>query len=74
MAGFKSVIGTLWSVEDEFSISLSQSFYKHMLEGGEMRADNAALCLHKALQEARSHKGDDRWNMFYWLPYVHIGI
>ncbi|KAH7905794.1 CHAT domain-containing protein [Hygrophoropsis aurantiaca] len=48
-SGFKSVIGTMWAVDDEIAHYMVSAFYKAMFEHG-MDYTKAAASLHKAMQ------------------------
>ena len=69
-AGFRSVIGTMWAVDDEYTNEITSRFYKSMLdESGRLDHTRAALALHRTMRSLRSSSIplDQR------ILYVHIG-
>ncbi|KAJ5626997.1 CHAT domain-containing protein [Penicillium herquei] len=55
LAGFRHVIGTLWSVDDEFSVEMARMVYKFLLKNG-LTDDSVDQALHNAIRTLR-----DRW-------------
>ncbi|MFD3524956.1 CHAT domain-containing protein [Streptomyces sp. NPDC058653] len=70
-AGWRHVIGTLWSVDDERTADLTGLLYERMIEDGTIRTDLAARALHGAVRTLRRDDIDNevRW----WIPYLHAG-
>ena len=79
LAGFPTVIGTLWQIEDKHSEEVAKWVYRAMLTA-EAKLDirNAARGLHFAirklreefLKESRSTTSDP----VTWAPYIHVGV
>ncbi|TFK16512.1 hypothetical protein FA15DRAFT_650851 [Coprinopsis marcescibilis] len=72
-AGFRGVVGTMWSISDNDAPVIADAFYAHMFRHGTERppdATEAAYALHLAVQKIRDG-GAKFWN---WVPYVHFGI
>ncbi|CAE6427533.1 unnamed protein product [Rhizoctonia solani] len=69
MAGYSSVIATMWPVRDEEARTVSKHVYGKLL-GAEAAYTESAAALHSALGELRKKKVslDD------WLPFVHFGV
>ncbi|KAG1783411.1 CHAT domain-containing protein [Suillus placidus] len=70
-AGVKSVIGTLWKVNDSTVQRLVEAFYKNLCGDGTMNSKRAARALHRAVQSLACDKDmplDQR------IVFVHIGI
>jgi len=70
-AGVKSVIGTLWNVEDSTVRHLVEAFYKNFCGDGKMNSKRAARSLHKAVQSLANNRDiplDQR------IVFIHIGI
>lgn len=63
----KSVLGTLWPVEDNAAKTLMQQFYRGISGGGLSKA--------QALRQAQLGllKNDEFRDPFYWAPFVLIG-
>ncbi|KAJ5716189.1 CHAT domain-containing protein [Penicillium malachiteum] len=55
LAGFRHVIGTLWSVDDEFSVEMAKIVYESLLKYG-LTDDSVDQALHHAIGTLR-----DRW-------------
>ncbi|KAL6827279.1 CHAT domain-containing protein [Trichoderma sp. SZMC 28015] len=90
LAGFRHVIGTLWSVEDELCVEIAEMTYTS-LKGG-MRDDLVSRGLHDAIRtlrdrsESRAVDGfregrhaqldddDEELGRPLWIPYVHFGV
>ena len=66
-AGTKSVLTTLWKVDDEATKNLSILFYKYLQTNPK---DDA---LHLAKQEALSGTENDRKHPYFWASMVAIG-
>ncbi|KAF9776442.1 hypothetical protein IL306_005364 [Fusarium sp. DS 682] len=52
IAGFRHVIGTLWSVQDDLSVQMAQMTYEELQESG-ISDDSICQGLHKATRELR---------------------
>ncbi len=66
IAGARSVIVSLWSVDDDATRALMVAFYRHYLELG-----NKAVALQRAMLEVR---GVDGWGEArFWAPFVLVG-
>lgn len=64
-AGAKSVLMTLWSVEEETSLELDESFFRHVKEG-KSKLESLKL----ARQEIRDAGYD---HPFFWAPFILVG-
>jgi len=67
LAGARTVVSTLWSIEDQAALVLMKAFYKH-LGGGESPADSMA----KAKRELLSTYGSKSAPL-YWAGFVVQG-
>lgn len=72
MAGFKTVIATMWSIRDKDAPEIADKVYAHMLEGGVPDCSKAARALHMATQSLRDKIGEERFSA--WVPYIHMGL
>ena len=80
-AGYRSVVGTMWSILDKHGPDLAEFFYEHLLdateEGSEvpktLDGSKAAWALHHATQRLREKIVDSPDPLLVWVPYVHIG-
>ncbi|KAF8121640.1 CHAT domain-containing protein [Boletus edulis] len=66
-AGFRSVIGTMWAVDDAATDKITSTFYKHMVnEPGCLDYTRAAFALHKTMRSVNVPL-DQR------ILYIHLG-
>jgi len=83
LAGFPTVIGTLWQVQDQFSPTVSDVLYRTMLvqDDDVLDINKAAEGLHFAVRKVREDsrqrkfkagKGTD--DPMSWAPYIHVGV
>ncbi|KAF8751653.1 TPR-like protein [Rhizoctonia solani] len=72
MAGYPTVIATMWSIEDGDAPLVADHTYAHMLKDGEPDSTKASYALHQALSALREKVGER--NFISWVPYIHIGI
>ena len=81
LAGYPSVIGTLWSIVDSKSPDLSIEVYQDMLEGDILNTRRSAVALHSAIRNLRDttrivpgfkRKADSDPRL--WAAYVHLGV
>ncbi|KAF8594972.1 hypothetical protein BDV93DRAFT_549011 [Ceratobasidium sp. AG-I] len=71
MAGYKSVIATMWSIGDDDAPLIAEKVYEHLLEGGVPDSRRAAVAVHKATARLREKVGVEAFEK--WAPYIHIG-
>ncbi|KAI0083131.1 CHAT domain-containing protein [Irpex rosettiformis] len=72
--GYKSVVGTMWSISDYIALEVMRVFYtataKQVKSGGELQL---AYVLHEATKGLRSKPV--RTNDFLrWVSFVHFGL
>ncbi|KAF8440054.1 CHAT domain-containing protein [Boletus edulis BED1] len=67
-AGFRSVIGTMWVVDDAETNKITSTFYKHMVdESGCLDHTRAAFALNKTMRLVKDLPLDQR------ILYIHLG-
>ncbi|KAJ7876956.1 CHAT domain-containing protein, partial [Mycena leptocephala] len=72
VAGFRSAVGTLWSMNDEDGPLVADTFYSHLFcNGREPRASDTAEALKRAVEELRATKKVPHER---WIPFIHIGV
>ncbi|KAJ1300976.1 hypothetical protein OPQ81_003400 [Rhizoctonia solani] len=71
MAGYSSVIGTMWSVHDDDAPLVADKVYAQLMEGGKLGNGEAGKALHNAVAELRERVGEKEFGR--WVPYIHIG-
>ncbi|CAE6466667.1 unnamed protein product [Rhizoctonia solani] len=73
VAGYRSVIATMWSIMDEDAPLIADRVYANLFDI--TRSQNShwdsARALHEAVSELRSKVGEKAF--FRWAPFVHIG-
>ena len=71
--GYKSVIGTMWSIYDSSAPVVTKRFYEVMAEqvkvGGELQP---AYALHEATKVLREKYGVS--DFVRWMPFIHFGL
>lgn len=72
VAGYKSVIATMWSIKDNEAPLVAEKVYSHMLGDGNPDSSKAAKALHIAMQSLRETIGEENFEV--WVPYIHIGV
>jgi len=69
-SGFRSVIGSMWSVDDEVAGQVVSAFYDEMFDGSErFDCTRAAVALHKAMKKLRN-----KIPLEQQIVFVHIGV
>lgn len=74
VAGFRHVIGTLWSVQDRAAATVTREFYgaagTDTATGPAFDSSAAAHHLHRAVRALREQRPGQ---LTAWVPFVHIG-
>ena len=65
-AGARSVIASLWAVNDQATLVFLRHFYEHLVKG-----QSASKSLHEAMKMMR--ESDDLNAVKYWAPFMLIG-
>ena len=65
-AGARSVIGSLWAIDDKATLMFMRHFYEHLVKG-----QRASKSLHEAMKMMR--ESDDVNAAKYWAPFILIG-
>lgn len=80
-AGYRSVVSTMWSINDTFGLEIAQEFYRQLLLNqtadsrfAKLDGSCAAYALHQATLKLRLKVGDTEEGLLKWAPYVHFGI
>jgi tetratricopeptide (TPR) repeat protein len=70
LAGYRRVIGTLWTINDQTSVGVARQVYELMLTpSGQLDFVSSATALHHAVRDMRAAGAHAR----LWAPYVHFG-
>jgi tetratricopeptide (TPR) repeat protein len=72
LVGFRSVVGTMWSIDDEDGAFVAKQFYEHLFKDNNSypHASDTAHALHLAVQQLRRNRAP----LSQWVPFIHIGI
>ena len=65
-AGARSVLVSLWAIEDHATMEFMKHFYQHMADG-----KSASVALHQAVKSLR--ESEQFHDVRYWAPFVLIG-
>ncbi|KAG8707389.1 hypothetical protein FRC08_000520 [Ceratobasidium sp. 394] len=71
MVGFRSVVATMWSIEDHDAPLVAARVYEQLLEGGRPNSLKSAGALQAAVGHLREQIGEKEF--WRWVPYVHFG-
>ncbi|KAG9121183.1 hypothetical protein FRC07_002967 [Ceratobasidium sp. 392] len=71
-AGYRTVVASMWSIDDADAPIVTKNFYRYMLEDGRPSERDAARALHDAVGRLRAQVGVKMFGR--WVPYIHIGI
>jgi hypothetical protein len=82
LAGYPSVIGTLWSVFDEQSANVAKQLYELMYTDAQtLDSTRSAVCLHTAIRTLRektttipNFRRKVPNDPFVWAPFIHVGV
>jgi CHAT domain-containing protein len=70
-SGFRSVIGSMWSVDDKVALKVVSAFYGNLVdESGRLDCTCAAVALHKAVKKVRRKNIP----LEQQIVFVHIGV
>ncbi|QRW02345.1 CHAT domain protein [Ceratobasidium sp. AG-Ba] len=72
MAGFSTVIGTMWSIKDEYGPVIAERVYTELLRNGVPDHRGAAEALHKAIAYLRDLVGEEKYED--WASFIHVGV
>ncbi|KAJ1305008.1 hypothetical protein OPQ81_000051 [Rhizoctonia solani] len=71
MAGYPSVIATMWSVVDDDAPFVADKVYAELMKDGKVGNGEAGKALHYAVAALRDKIGEQEFGR--WVPYIHIG-
>lgn len=72
VAGYPSVIATMWSISDKSAPLVADQVYAQLVNDGKLDCTHAARALHTAVGVLREEVGEDAFSD--WVPFIHIGI
>ncbi|CUA76642.1 BAI1-associated protein 3 [Rhizoctonia solani] len=71
MAGYPSVIATMWSVVDQDAPFVADKVYAQLMKDGKLEDGETGRALHNAIAGLREQVGEKEFGR--WVPYIHIG-
>jgi len=77
--GYRSIVATMWSIQDKYGPVVAEGFYKNLMGKGTASSrpgfdsTNTARALHQVIQSVRQQVGDTEQGLLTWVPYVHFG-
>lgn len=72
MAGYRSVVATMWSIDDDDGPIIAKGLYEYLMNDGGGDSTKAAYALHHAVGKLREKVGER--NFAQWVPFIHLGI
>lgn len=70
LAGYRNVVGTLWSIRDDLAVDMAERVYTPLAHGAPVGDEEIARALHAATTELRArHRDEPAW----WAAHVHVG-
>ncbi|TFK61304.1 hypothetical protein BDN72DRAFT_778386 [Pluteus cervinus] len=71
LAGYRSVVGSMWNISDDYAPDFADRFYGRMFDGTQ-RPDyrRSAFALHDAVKMLRR---DMNLGFRVWVPFIHVG-
>ncbi|KAJ7851751.1 CHAT domain-containing protein [Mycena leptocephala] len=73
LAGYRGVIGTMWSIMDHDAPQVAGDVYAHLLEASPPDPMRAAEALHLAVRKLREQLGAKK-SFLHWVPFIHFGV
>ncbi|TFK62160.1 hypothetical protein BDN72DRAFT_827758 [Pluteus cervinus] len=71
VAGYRSVIGTMWQISDEYAPFVADRVYKRLLETPQPDYRRSAYALNEAVRALRKEPGV---GFRHWVPFIHFGV
>ncbi|KAF8804627.1 hypothetical protein BYT27DRAFT_7225266 [Phlegmacium glaucopus] len=76
-AGYRGVVGTMWSICDVHRPAFATEFYQYLLRENSgldgLDSTQAAYALDYATRKVRESLGESDSALLTWVPYVHFG-
>ncbi|KAF6753576.1 CHAT domain-containing protein [Ephemerocybe angulata] len=79
-AGYRRVIGTMWSIGDKSAQEVATTFYEYLLahrndcSAAGFDGTHSAVALHYATQQLRLSLDNSEHSLLTWIPFVHFGL
>jgi CHAT domain-containing protein len=72
VAGYGSVVATMWSIQDGDAPIIAEKFYKYLIDEAGGDSGQAAYALHNAVAHLRDEIGEN--NFACWVLFIHLDI
>jgi CHAT domain-containing protein len=72
LAGYRGVVGTMWSIRDNDAPFVADDLYMRLLKYGKPNSANAAQALHTTIRRLRERPGGCPFAS--WVPFIHMGV
>ncbi|KAJ7263067.1 CHAT domain-containing protein [Mycena rebaudengoi] len=72
-AGYRGVIATMWSINDNDAPGVAADVYEHLFKTSPPDSTRAAEALHLAVRKLREDS-DGKKSFFHWVPFIHLGV
>ena len=72
LAGYGSIVATMWSIRDDDGPIIAEKFYRHLIVEASGDSTRAAYALHEAVAHLRDIRGEK--DFASWVPFIHLGI
>ncbi|KAA1474124.1 hypothetical protein DENSPDRAFT_314359 [Dentipellis sp. KUC8613] len=72
LAGYQSVIATMWSIRDSDAPLVADSVYSRLLADTRPNSAASAYALHCAVEKLRRTVGEQ--SFVAWVPFIHVGL
>jgi CHAT domain-containing protein len=73
LAGYRSVIATMWSIRDNDASEVAGDVYEHLFKTSPPDPTRAAEALHLAVRNLREGSGG-KLSFLRWVPFIHLGV
>ncbi|KAJ7208241.1 TPR-like protein, partial [Mycena pura] len=73
LAGYRGVIGTMWSIGDNIAPQVAGDVYAYLLKASPPDPTRAAEALHLAIKSYQEQLGANK-SFFHWVPFIHFGV
>ncbi|KAF9522166.1 CHAT domain-containing protein [Crepidotus variabilis] len=75
-AGYRSIVATMWSIQDRYGPMVADHFYDYLLDRETPESSrtpaHSAYALHYAVRHIRSVAGDTDAGLLAWVPSIQI--
>ncbi|KAJ7618647.1 CHAT domain-containing protein [Roridomyces roridus] len=72
LAGYRGLIATMWTIEDQDAPQVAKDVYEHLLQTSPPDPIKAAEALHLAVEKLLEKS--PKKSFLDWVPYIHMGI